>query len=271
MLSLVSLVLGLAMLAILFVDFLLTTIGAVTRPVLAGRLAARIAAGMRWLYRRAEGTRMGGTIQAVAGTVVMTGVGTFWVVGFSFGWTLVYLSGSPSIRLQGPPEGQAPVFWDHWSHVGHLLSTLGGATTAPASTMWSATGVVVGIMGMVVLTLSVSFLLSTTQTVVKGRSMARLVRLGVEVEPADVSDLIESLRSSPFAAYFSHGHDIVGMPDMLYEMARRRLAEGEGATLRAMLSDLPGFDAPHEEAPDAVFLAALSDWCGGFMLTPPPT
>ncbi|MFO6465631.1 hypothetical protein ACK8OR_14650 [Jannaschia sp. KMU-145] len=270
MLGILAFVAGTLLLLGLLCDFLLTTIGAIARPILSGLVARRVFGGLRALHGALAPGRAADMVQAVAGTAVMAGVGLFWIVGFSAAWTLIYLSGGPAVTVEDASPDAAAGLVDIWAHVGHLLSTLGGATTAPTDTVWNAVGVLVGITGMVVLTLAVSFILATTQTVVRGRAMTRLVRLDQDVEPAALSDLVEALRASPFAAFYSHPEEVLGVPAALHRLAERGMAGGDGPLIRAMLSDLPEFEAPSTSAPDTAFLSSLSEWCARFMMEPPP-
>lgn len=264
--STLSLILGLALLVLTAADFVLTTIGAVAQPVISHRFARLVFRGLRGLYHALPRGTPRRLVAAQCGVLVMTSIGIFWVALFSLSWSLVYLAGGPSIRLdQG---AAAPGFWDVWAHVGHLLSTLGGAVTRPVGTGWNVVGVLVGITGMVVLTLSVSFVSATTQTVVDARALARLTALDLEVTPAQIARLIQRLKASPFAPYYCEPRSELDVPAFLCVLAE---AEGaDGARMRRLTEDLPGFDAPDRSAGAEAYLEALSRWCSGYMLEPPP-
>lgn len=264
----VFLVVGVGILGIMLADFVLTTIGALARPVVSTHVARMAFFGIRSFYRRLPKGRTRRLSKALSGVLVMTSIASFWIVGFSIGWTLIYLSGNPSIYLQAAPTGTSPGFWDHWAHVGHLLSTLGGATTAPEGTSWNAVGVLVGVNGMVVLTLGMSFILATTQTVVSARAQARMTALDIEIGYSELITMVERLKASPFAAYYSEPSTSPDVPDYLYTLCTQD--DADVPKLRGILRNLPKIETAPDGESHQEFLRRLSNWCADYMLDPPP-
>lgn len=262
------LVLGVSVLAMMLADFVLTTIGALARPVVSAQVARLTFRGIRGFYSRLPRGRTRHLLKALSGVLVMASIAGFWIVGFSIGWTFIYLSGDPSLTLEAAPAGMAPGFWDHWAHVGHLLSTLGGAITAPNGTGWNFVGVFVGVNGMVVLTLGMSFILSTSQTVVSARAQARMTALDLEIGYSELISLVEKLKASPFAAYYCEPSTSPDVPDYLYTLCTKDGADHP--KLRGILQNLPNFDTSDENEYRESFLRRVSTWCADYMLDPPP-
>ncbi len=258
MTDMATLIAGIAILALVSTDFILATIGAAPRVILSDRLARRIFAAIARVSRH----RPAKMLARVSGVIVMIGVAILWIAGTALGWTLVFLSAPYSIILTQSAE-QAN-FWDALAHVGHLLSTLGGAITRPSGTTWNAVEVLVAVNGMVVLTLAVSFILSTAQTVQSGRSFAALLHSlpdGADVIPlfGRLADVVSGLNSAPFALYYSHGRTDRRLPEAVVHMARAAIAQGPGIEARFwdLISDLPQFDLPEDRAER---FSALEDW-----------
>ncbi|WP_282025080.1 hypothetical protein [Limimaricola cinnabarinus] len=250
---------GLAILTIISTDFLLATIGAAPRVILSDRIARGVFALLRRLTRH----RPARVLARISGVIVMCMVAAFWILGTALGWTLVFLS-APREAVVLTQSASEAGFWDAAAHAGHLLSTLGGAITRPGDTLWNTVESVAGVNGMVVLTLAVSFILSTVQTVQQGRSFAAL--LHSLPEGGDVTQLFDrlaevvaGLNSAPFALYYSHGWPQRRLPEALVRMAREAMAQGPEAERRFwdLIMDLPQLDLPEGSA---ARFAALGDW-----------
>jgi hypothetical protein len=258
---------GVALLVVVTFDFLFTTIGAQERTIISLRVTRSI---FRWLRRTAH-AESNAWPHRISGPLVMSGLAGVWFAGTSLGWTLIFTAVPASVE---PSRGQPPPgWWDVFAHVGHLLSTLGAATTVPASTVWYVTGAIVAINGMVILTLAVSFTLSTTQTVAKGRAFAALTQ---SINPADtatfvvlapwLSELCSSLKSSPFALFYSTWEPTLRLPSALVQFAEDAARGDRFDEYCRFLRMLPDFD-PDEHAPEEEFLAEMRDWCAGYSLS----
>lgn len=252
---------GIVVLVVVLGDFLLATLGASPRFVISDQLVRLLYRPLVWLCR-IKGFRW---LSPIVGVLVMVGVATFWIFGTAWGWTLVFLSDTDSIKLNSTAPGSSPGFWDYHAHVGHLLSTLGATLTAPNGTDWNLVGAAVGTNGMILLTLSFSFILSTTQTVQSGRALASLVR----TMPADgsvsdllprLADVVAALNNAPFAAYYCHHHERRDLGVAVLRLAVRARREGGEVEKRALLllSDLPhiGCSGPG----DTVTLEDVENW-----------
>ncbi|WP_417742307.1 hypothetical protein [Salipiger sp.] len=213
-------------------DFLFTTIGATPRRFVTHRLAQAAYAVFGKLPD-------GAMRHASVGPVIMSLVAIWWVVGICLGWGMIFAGFSDGVRLSA--SGEPVGFTGALSHAGHLLSTLGGGITEASSVPYALLGVACAVNGMVVLTLSVSFVLSTTQTVTQGRG---LLLLRETIGPDDpewrstvlpaLATLVAQLNTAPLALYYSHPEPRLRLPRQL----AKRFADDPEA-LR-ILRDLPG-------------------------------
>jgi hypothetical protein len=193
---------GLVLTAYVNVDFLFTTIGAAHRRFVTMRIADLVYA----LFRRLP---EGGFRHLAVGPVVLSAVALWWVAGIGLGWGLIFAGFEQAVALSDSdrPAG----FWAALSHSGHLLSTLGSGITEATGVPFALLGVACAVNGMVVLTLSVSFVLGTTQTVTQGRGLLLLRRV---ISPGDsdwrgtmlpaLATLVSQLNTAPLALYYSH-------------------------------------------------------------------
>lgn len=233
-------------------DFLTTTIGTSVFSPLARHIAKSAFAILRRLPDTPLKHRM-------IGVAVMTAVASWWIVGIGTGWTLVYAGFGQSVL--DDRTGQIASFLGAASHVGHLLSTVGGGIMQASSIEWSLLGVLVGVNGMVVLTLSVSFVLTTTQAVVHGRAF--LIKLDAISELDDntaqpmifeLADLVAALNAAPFGLYYSAVRVNRRLPAGLFELTRK-WTDTERTEIRNILAELPWLelddDADLSDAIDA--------------------
>jgi hypothetical protein len=257
---------GFLLLVVVTADFLFTTIGAQERTLLSLRITQAI---FRSLRRTTHADRSP-WVHMVSGPLVMTGLAGLWILGVTVGWALIFAAWPGSIEAVG--NRPAPGWWDIFAHVGYMLSTLGAATTLPAGTLWYVMGGIVAVNGMVILTLAVSFTLSTTQTVARGRAFAALAAL---MEPGDarsfpilapgLTEVCSGLKSAPYALFYSTWDRDLRLPGALVRFAEAA-AQGDRFTdYCRILRMLPGFD-PDEGAAEDEFLALMRDWSAGYSL-----
>lgn len=261
-------VIGCLLLAVIAVDFAWTIVGAVAKPFLSNWLARGTFAT---LHAVARVTRLV-LLTRVSGIVVMSAVAAFWIGGFWLAWTLIYFGAEASIKLTSE-TAQFPTGWDYAAHTGHLLSTLGGATTQPADTMWNLIGALVGVNGMLAFTLAVSFLLSTTQTVSGARAFARRVALeDDQLDPSDfeaqLAELASAMGSAPFALYYSHPDPDSRFPNAVLRLLDQADRMQKLSRMRRLLADLP-MAAVSADASDAEYLEAMRDWADRLSFPPP--
>ena len=249
-------VLGIAVLSVTFLDLLLVSLGANGLSIASDRIARLVWRGLSGRLRRG-----GPTLHRVTGPIVMIAAAAFWVFGSSLGWTLIFFASEASVVASpaAPPDAGTG-FWSDWAYAGHMLSTLGGGLTSPGNLGWAVLSVFAGITGMVVLTLAVSFTLTTSETVTAGRAFCtRLDLKGASAVARSDDDLIAlaalvaSLNSAPLALYYSS-------PDPSWRLSDRMAglidlaADDPDGRLAGILSHVPGM------AGDAPFAKRAADW-----------
>ncbi|MFW8636280.1 hypothetical protein [Cribrihabitans pelagius] len=254
---------GLAVLLFAGLDFLLTTTGITDRKLPSRWVAAAVWKGLARLLPSAGWSR------TAIGPLVMTSIAVFWIVMVALGWLLVFQASAEAVLLTDSKLPAGPAL--DLAFAGKALSTLGGGMAQAGGTMWELITVVVGVNGMVVLTLSVSFVLNTTQSVTLGRAFLAAAEaraeLGQDRSGAldTLAQLTANLHSQPHALYFSTADPERRLPEGLLRYARAWHAErGTLTGLRVILSGLPNFDAT-DCGTDAEFLDALAAWSQGYV------
>lgn len=257
---------GLGLLALTMVDFLLTTIGASVRSFLSGRVAGGTFAALRGAMGRSR------VAHHASGPLVMTAVAVVWVLGIWLGWTLVFLSDQGSVTWAD--DGDVAGFWGTFGHAGRQVSTLGSGTTDPEGTTWYVAGVLGAISGMVVMTLAVSFILTTTTTVAGGRALCGLTEaLDVRDEgdartvlPA-LAQVVAGLNAAPFALYYSAREPTRRLPARLALLARDAAGSRAMRLYRPVLNDLPGLDVSASMS-DEAYAQEVGRWGRAYDLAP---
>ena len=241
--------LGLLVVLLVMVDFLVTTVslqkaGAITR--LVARVTQRLVG------------HAPGPLAAYAGVMALTAVATTWILGLWSGWTMVFADAKGLLR---GPEGLAVTGWDAAGFAGSALSTLGLGVLTPREAWLHLLVVVASVSGMVVLTLSVTYVLNVSQIATASRAMARrldalrdacaevesqdgsrelLLQIDTQLS-ADSHRLAESLDSFPLArVYESRGseRDVVRAAAQagaaITRVRPRTAATPDGLRLRAL-------------------------------------
>lgn len=267
--SIVFLIAGIVVLSITALDFGYTTISANR----SGPLTRRTAAGL-WATFQTLAPESGRTpVVRLAGPCIMSGVAMLWIVLSAAGWLLIFRSDPDALVLKSSNE---PVGWfDTLAFVGSALSTVGASNARPASSLWDNIAMVTAVNGMVVLTLSVTFVLNITQTVAEGRGFTALIRVcdpaasdAGQVLPA-LTTLVSRLNASPLALYYSAQRQERSLAESLLWLARRTAASpSEFPNYRYVLLDLPYLNADEESDPGD-FVKAMERWTRQFSLARP--
>ncbi|MFW8594665.1 hypothetical protein [Cribrihabitans neustonicus] len=254
---------GLAVLLFAAADFLLTTTGITDRKLPSRWVAAVVWKGLARILPSAGWSR------TAIGPLVMTSIAVFWIVMVALGWLLVFQAATEAVVLTEGKQPAGPAL--DLAYVGKALSTLGGGIVQPGGPLWALISVVVGVNGMVVLTLSVSFVLNTTQSVTLGRAFLAAAEAQAELGQDrsgmldTLAKLTANLHSQPHALYFSTADAQRRLPEGLLRFARAWHAEKGNLTgLRVILSGLPNFDAGDCRSDDD-YLDALAVWSQGYI------
>jgi hypothetical protein len=256
--------LGAVLLCLIVADFLLTTIGASYHAILSHRVAR-----ISWhVFRTCLPDWP--SARVCIGPIVMTAVAAFWILSTSFAWAMIFqLEDSSIVRTDGASPA---VWWMDFAYVGHLLSTLGGSLGKPGDIGWSLAAVMVAVNGMVILTLSVSFVLNTTQAVAEGRAfLATLEALDGKFAAdtgivAQLASLVSNLNSVPLALYYSAPRPSRRLPAGLTRLYEKALKEGDPAALhalRSLLQGLPRFE-PEDPEDQEKYLQDLQRWANRY-------
>ena len=207
---------GLAVALFVLLDFLLTTIslrrqGPLTEIVstLLGRVIRRLAPAAR----------------DYGGPITLSALAAAWITGQWIGWTLVFFGARR--HLIGPDQAPEIGLWDTLGFAGSTLSTLGIGVVTPLAPWVHVLVVLASICGMLVLTLSVTYVINVSEVATSSRSAALQLR--------DITKVLEATEGKDARA-----DDLVGraadLRASLHHLADRRdsfplaqLYEVEGA------------------------------------------
>lgn len=162
------LVAGLLVITAAVTDFLWTTLWVEGG---AGPLTSRMMSGV-WGGLRRLGVRRSWTRTLAGPVIVLIGL-VMWISLLWVGWTLVFAGGENALidTIDG-----GPVSWvERFYFVGYSLFTLGNGEFVPRDGVWQvATAFTTG-SGMLLITLSISYILSVLDAVTQKRSFATSV------------------------------------------------------------------------------------------------
>lgn len=210
-------------------DFLKTAIGMAG----LGPITRRVSAGL-WICARRYipllRASTGWRLEDAVGPGILTIVALVWISLSTLGYTLMFavegalIASSPEAEL----ETQQRI-----AFAGSSLSTLGGSLVNPGGPFWDALSMIAALNGMIVLTLSVSFVQGVIKVTSDGRSMALQVtalllkkkemsREAVLEELSGLADpitlLVMELRSTPMVGYFSTRRSQINFPSALISL-----------------------------------------------------
>ncbi len=233
-----SVLIGTLIVVATFYDVLHTTIsmsgsGPLTRGV------SRVTAALANALVRPFGGRSVRTLRGAVGPFVLSSVAFVWIAVPMVGYGMIF-HGIGGLTLE--PDG-APGLFQAMTFAGSRLSTLGAANATPAYVSADFLAMVASVNGMVVLTLSVSFLMNVIQTTSQLRSFALRVdaldhagRLNGSPTSAlcDIAalgpmicGLVVDLTHSPLSRYFSPSRTALSFPDAVLRLADL-IAEADG-------------------------------------------
>ncbi|MFW2586946.1 hypothetical protein [Sagittula sp. SSi028] len=254
---------GVVLLGFVAVDIILSSLGAGAKGPLAPRVAQSVFAVTKLLPDRP-------VVHRICGPAVMVGVGGVWVVAMCASWTMILMADDSAVLQQ---SDQSPAsLAGRAIFAGHLLSTLGGGQHQTGSELWGAVATMIGVSGMVVLTLSVSFVYSTTQAVSTGRAILALAdthgpgsgHFDTVLLP-QIATLVAQVKAIPFSLYFSTVRPERRLPEALARLhGDTRLTQDQQVRLEVLLSEMPGLEGLSGNA----FEAAFDDWVRRYTLTP---
>lgn len=255
--------LGAAIVLVTFWDIMMSALGAGTAGPLAPRMARAMFAAMRPFAHHRFAHR-------ICGPLSISSVGAMWIALLLLGWSLVFASAPGAVVETADKTATGPL--GRIAFVGHLLGTLGGGLNEPGGQGWGLVSALAGVCGMIVLTLSVSFVYSTTQAVASSRAVMALA----EVHPPgsehfsqvflpQLGTMVAQFKSIPFALHFSTERERRRVPRGLWRLRHdARLTSDQRESLDILLHELPGL----ESAPEEGFDEALRTWARQYDLGP---
>ena len=134
----------------------------------------------RWVWRGLVALSSGGTSRLLpyAGTVVLLGTMLIWVTLLWSGWTFIFASSPEAViveRDQVPASLAGRIYF-----AGFVVFTLGVGDLVPGSGAWQVTTAVATFLGLSVVTLSITYLVSVVSAAVSRRALAREIHLSGE-------------------------------------------------------------------------------------------
>lgn len=201
---------GLVLLAL--VDEVWTTIaaGSGAGPV-TGRLSGalwRLALGV---HRRRPSHRL----LTLAGVLVPLSVLLTWIVLVSVGWVLVFSASDGAVR--DATTGRSADLGERAYYAGYTIFTLGNGGYAPGAGLWQLATVLAAGTGLVLVTLSITYLVPVAGAVAHRRQVAgHIASLGTD--PADI--VVRAWSGSGFG---SLGQHLVSLTELVQAARQRHL------------------------------------------------
>ncbi len=180
---------GALLVVFVFYDFLRTTISMAG----LGPLTFRITYGLwrlacRWVPLLER--RFGAGMRNMIGPSILTAIALNWIILHLAGYVAMFAAGR---SLAKADTGAAATLLETVAFVGASISTLGASIVEPTNGWWDNLSMVAAVNGMVVLTLSVSFILTILQITTAARTFALRVHTLTELEPDDTARQLERI------------------------------------------------------------------------------
>lgn len=164
--------LGAALVAFAVADAVVTTLSAGNG---AGPLTSRLSL-LIWRAQRAAARTDGpSTLLSFAGATVLLVTVLSWVVLVWAGWALIFASADSAVidsTTSAPASLAARIYY-----AGFVVFTLGIGDFVPGTGAWQVTTAAASFLGLFVVTLSITYLVSVVSAVVNRRQLARSVHL----------------------------------------------------------------------------------------------
>ena len=158
---------GAALIALVLIDVTWTTVAAGSG---AGPFTKR-SSRMLWRAALAIHRRTGGhTFLSAAGTVIVAAALMTWIALLLVGWTLIFSSTDGAVRTAS--TGVPADFIDRVLYVGYTVLTLGLGNFVPGEGIWQLATVLATGTGLVLVTLSITYLVPVASAVVQRRQLA---------------------------------------------------------------------------------------------------
>lgn len=273
----VLIIIGLLFWLLVAYDFIKSTISLAGQGPVSGWIAKRLWKALRTVGRGAKSS----IFAPWMGPTILIAVAIFWVFGTWLSWSFIILAADLSVAQNGAIR---PATWyEGLAYIGAQLSTAGNSRATAAEGTVDILGHLAALQGMLMLTLSVSYLYSVTSIVRQGRNFA--IRLAAMRKTIDLAgarhwsgseqgealaelapslvDIATGLRAFPIAAYFAPTDQSVHFPSSVLHIAHaatdNRLDRPERQTIIDAISHLSGCTLTQGNQTEP-FLAQLRSW-----------
>ena len=167
----VLIVVGAALLVVAFVDAVLTTMTAGNG---AGPVTVRLGRGMWRLLRAASGNGSS-RLLSYAGALVLLATFATWVLLLWAGWSLIFLGADEAIAdaSTGVPASTPATIY----YAGFVIFTLGVGDFVATTGTWQLATALASVMGLFLVTLAITYLVSVVSAAVTRRQLAYSVNI----------------------------------------------------------------------------------------------
>jgi hypothetical protein len=163
------LLLGILLTLIAFMEGLWTTIWVDGNSApLTSRLTTWIWKGMRAMINSKKHKAL-----SLAGPLILFTTVLMWIVLLWFGWTFIFFADKDSLNIE--IDDPALDFTDVMWYIAYCMFTIGNGDFTPNGGIWQVLSSFVGMSGMLVVTLSVTYVLQVVSAVANKRSFASQV------------------------------------------------------------------------------------------------
>ena len=254
MMTIFAALVGVVVLGVVSTDLFRTTVSAQGQGTVSGWLAEGLWKLLVPLQRKAGSDRL----RRATGPLILLLTGAFWIFGIWFGWTLIFY-GTQVVKLPGGGDAGLGM---SLAYVGSALSTAGNSTMTAAGLRGELLTVFAAVSGMLVLTLTVSFLLNLIGTIMAGRAFALRVasadgmhHLDRASAFSDFAQLCTQLHVYPLALYFAPPRTDLSLADAIsrfedFVRADDECQDFEREMLDRTLGILPNTGTETGERPD---------------------
>ena len=165
--TVVVVVVGIGLILLALVDVAWTTIAAGSG---AGPLTSRVAELLWRSALRLHRTRPSHSLLSVAGVAIVFTVLTVWIVLIVTGWSLIFAAGDSAVL--DADTGTSADLGARLYFVGYTVFTLGNGEYMPGEGVWQLATVLAAGTGLILVTLSITYLVPVASAVALRRQMA---------------------------------------------------------------------------------------------------
>lgn len=162
-------VLGILLVLLVFTDFFRTTISNHG----AGVIARRICSGVWGLLFKLSGGNGKKKLLANAGLILMLCLLAFWLASVWLGYTLIFSFQPDSVIIGQTKEPTS--FLEKLYFTGYTISTMGNGDMVANGNPWKIFSAVVSFSGLIMLTLSITYLIPVLSAVVTKRKLSAFI------------------------------------------------------------------------------------------------